>query len=224
MGKFPDQTFPKESADYRASRDALLAEEMKLRRQVEKVASLRRSLPLGGKVEKDYAFTGLDGSTVPMSTLFTDAASSLLIYSFMFKTGDNACPACTSLLDFLNGGAPHIRSKLNFAVVAKAEAGQLKDWADTRGWRNLPLLSSAGTTYNVDYQAEDGEENQWPLINVFKKTDDGIFHTWASELFYADSEDGQHPRHADQIWPLWNVFDLTLDGRPQDWFPAYSYD
>ncbi len=156
--------------------------------------------------------------------MFTDASANLLIYSFMRKTGGNACPACTSLLDFLHGGSPHIGSKLNFAVIAKAEAGQLKDWAESRGWNKLTLFSLAGTTYNADYKAEDGVENQWPLINVFKKTDDGIYHTWASELFYADNEDGQHPRHADRIWPLWNVFDLTPNGRPQDWFPAYSYD
>jgi len=224
MGKFHDQSFPNETAEYRSARDALLAEEMELRSQVEKVAALRRALPLGGRVDEDYEFKGVDGKSVRMSELFTDASSGLLVYSFMYKTGGNACPACTSLLDFLDGGAPHIKSKLNFAVVAKADAGQLKNWADSRGWSNLPLLSSAGTTYNLDYKAEDGDENQWPLINVFKKTNDGIFHTWASELFYANSEDGQHTRHADQIWPLWNVFDLSPEGRPQDWFPAYSYD
>ncbi len=47
MGQYHDQTFPNESSDYRAARDALLTEEIELRRQVEKVAALRRSLPLG---------------------------------------------------------------------------------------------------------------------------------------------------------------------------------
>jgi predicted dithiol-disulfide oxidoreductase (DUF899 family) len=55
--------------------------------------------------------------------LFTDASANLLIYSFMYKTGGNACPACASLLNFLHGDSPHIGSKLNFAVIAKAEAG-----------------------------------------------------------------------------------------------------
>ena len=91
------------------------------------------------------------------------------------------------------------------------------------GWDNLRLLSSSGNSYNTDYGAErDGA--QLPAINVFRQTDDGIFHTYNAELLYAPSEEGMHPRHADAIWPLWSVFDLTPGGRGADWFPSYSYD
>ena len=39
--------FPGEGAEYRAARNALLVEEMELRRQTERVAAQRRTLPAG---------------------------------------------------------------------------------------------------------------------------------------------------------------------------------
>ena len=49
-------TYPNESAEYRKARAALLAEEIELRRHIERVAEQRRSLPLGGEVPEDYRF------------------------------------------------------------------------------------------------------------------------------------------------------------------------
>ena len=48
--------FPNESAEYRRVRNALLEEEMALRRHVERVAAQRRALPPGGVVPEDYRF------------------------------------------------------------------------------------------------------------------------------------------------------------------------
>ena len=56
MGKHHDRRFPNESDDYRAARDELLTAEAALREQVEKVAALRRTLPIGGAVNEDYVF------------------------------------------------------------------------------------------------------------------------------------------------------------------------
>ena len=230
MGQFHDNRFPGESDDYRAARDELLAAAMDLRKQVEAVAEMRRDLPLGGAAEQNYVFaedTADLGATeniveTKLSDLFAPGKDSLFIYSFMYAPDGDACPACTSLLDALNGSAPHLRDKINFAVVAKAPIGQIRTWAQGRGWSNLRLLSSNGNSYNTDYGAErDG--GQLPAINIFRKTADGIFHTYNAELFYAPAEEGQHPRHADSIWPLWSVFDLTPDGR-DGWFPKYAYD
>ena len=55
--------FPNESADYRAGRTALLAEELDLRRHLERVAAQRRALPPGGEVRGDYRFQGEKGPT-----------------------------------------------------------------------------------------------------------------------------------------------------------------
>ncbi len=47
---------PNESPEYRAARNALLAEEIELRRHAERVAEMRRSLPSGGGVPADFLF------------------------------------------------------------------------------------------------------------------------------------------------------------------------
>ena len=126
MGRYHDQTFPNENSDYRAARDALLTEELELRRQAEKVSAMRRALPLGGALKEDYVFQDLSGEAIRLSELFSPKSSDLLIYSFMYKPGGEACPVCTSLLDGLNGSGPHIKQNLNFAVVGKASVGELK--------------------------------------------------------------------------------------------------
>jgi len=43
-------TYPNESAEYRKARNALLADEIALRRQIEAVAARRRALTPGGEV------------------------------------------------------------------------------------------------------------------------------------------------------------------------------
>ncbi len=224
--------FPGESADYRAARDRLLREEAVLRRHIEKVAALRRSLPLGGPVAEDYVFEegaeDLDDVTtvrnVRLSDLFEGGKNTLVAYSFMYGAAmEKPCPMCTAMLDSLNGTAPHARERVNLVVVAKSPLERIRAHARARGWRNLRLLSSAGNTYNRDYHADAADGSQNPILNVFVKRDGTVRHSYATELFFAKTEPGQNPRHVDSIWPLWNLFDLTPEGRGEDWFPRLSY-
>ncbi|MEX0283353.1 MAG: DUF899 family protein [Paracoccaceae bacterium] len=214
-------TFPGESPAYRTARDALLTEEIALRAQVERVAALRRDLPLGGSVA-DYAFQELSGETLALGELFSHPNRTLAIYSLMFRPDQNApCPMCTSMLDGLAGQAQHIAQHMDFVVVAAAKPEQLRALSDDRGWGALRLLSTDGSTYQTDYGAEAPDGSQLPMMNVFSQTENGVRHFWGSEMFHAGL-DG-HPRHVDQLWPLWNMLDLTPAGRP-DWFPALDYN
>jgi len=231
MAHLHDDRFPNETEAYRTAWNSLLEAEMELRAKVEDVAALRRALPPGGALKDDYLLTegpadlsaGDSETRARFSELFAPGKDTLIVYSFMYPEGGNPCPACTSLIDGLDGLVPHITDRVNFAVFAKTPVADFRAWARARGWRNVRLLSTGGTTYNADYVTERGAENQIPIINVFKRTPDGIFHSWASELFYAPAEDGQHPRHADMIWPVWNLLDMTPEGR-DGWFPRNSYD
>src|SRR6476660_8624321 len=74
--------FPNESAEYRRARTALLAEEIELRRHIERVAQMRRALPPGGEVTGDYRFEGERGA-VDFAGLFGDK-DTLVTYSYMF--------------------------------------------------------------------------------------------------------------------------------------------
>src|ERR1700712_1198122 len=71
LARASDVRFPNESAEYRRAREALLAEEIELRRHIERVAEQRRALPPGGEVRKDYAFEGESGA-VSFAGLFGD--------------------------------------------------------------------------------------------------------------------------------------------------------
>src|SRR5579863_4490436 len=53
--------FPNETAAYRKARNALLVEEIELRRHIERVASERRMLPPGGEIPRDFEFVSLQG-------------------------------------------------------------------------------------------------------------------------------------------------------------------
>src|SRR6202049_3539316 len=74
--------FPNESEEYRRARDALLAEEIELRRHIERVAEQRRALPPGGALAKTYDFESQVGP-VKFADLFRDKQT-LAVYSYMF--------------------------------------------------------------------------------------------------------------------------------------------
>src|ERR1700722_11662505 len=74
--------FPNESAEYRTARNELLAEEIELRRHVERVAAQRRALPHGGEIPHDFELVSETGP-IPFSSLFGDK-DTLMVYSMMY--------------------------------------------------------------------------------------------------------------------------------------------
>ena len=99
--------FPNESVEYRAARNALLVEEIELRRQLERVASERRALPAGGEIPQDFELISESGA-VRFSSLFGDK-DTLLVYSMMYGPQRKApCPMCTSFLNGWNGIAVNL--------------------------------------------------------------------------------------------------------------------
>jgi predicted dithiol-disulfide oxidoreductase (DUF899 family) len=225
-------TFPGERPRYRIARNRLLIAERDLRKQVEQVARLRRKLPLGGAVPENYVFEEGAVSLVSSKTvrkvklaeLFQDGMDTLVLYSFMFGPEmKQACPMCTSFLDSLNGAAPHLRQRINLAVVAKSPISRIREFARQRGWNHLRLLSSAHNTYNHDYHGETADGGQLPALNVFVRRNGAIYHWYCTELLFAESERGQNERHIDMAWPLWNLLDFTPEGRGENWYPRLSY-
>lgn len=229
--------FPGESTEYRAARNALLTEEMELRRQIERVAAQRRTLPAGGVIPEDYEFGGESGP-VKFSELFSSGKDTLAVYSFMYgPERERPCPGCTHFLDGLDGEAGHITQLINLAIVAKSPQPRLRVFAKERGWRRLQLLSSAGSNYDRDYfgdsrglsaavrtqqEFKPGEEWDMPMLNVFRRDGKTIRHFWGSEVLYAPPEPGQEYRHNDALDPLWNMLDLTPTGRG-DFHPRLEY-
>lgn len=102
---------PNESREYRAARIALLAEEIELRRHIERVAAQRRALPPGGPVIGDYRFQGEDGRETDLAGLFADKQT-LVVYSYMFgPQRERPCPMCTNLLGSWEGNAASVNAR-----------------------------------------------------------------------------------------------------------------
>jgi len=212
--------FPNESSEYRHARNALLAEEIELRRHIERVAALRRSLPLGGKIPEDYTFEGENGS-VHVSDLFGDKQT-LVLYSMMFgPQRKNACPMCTAMLTSWDGTARNLRERVAIAVTARSPVERLLDFSKERGWRNLSLYSDTKGDYTRAYVTPD--DGDVPGLNIFTRRDDAIHHFWAGEMSGEMADPDQDPRGAPDLDPLWTIFDLTPDGRGGTWYPKLEY-
>jgi predicted dithiol-disulfide oxidoreductase (DUF899 family) len=224
--------FPGESPAYREARDTLLQAEIALRRKIEEVAAMRRTLPLGGEIPEDYIFdegaADLEDSATTrkthLSELFQPGKDTLAIYSFMYGPKMKAaCPSCTSIVDSLDGTAPHATQRINLAVVARNPLEKIRAHARSRGWRNVRLLSSANNSYNRDYHGENAEGDQMPGLNVFTRRDGKIHHFYYTELRFVPPNPGQNERHVDMFWPLWNLIDYTPEGRGTNWYPKLMY-
>ncbi len=159
-----------------------------------------------------------------MSELSAKGKDSLILYNFMYGPEmPRPCPSCTSIIDGLAGEAPHVEQRVNFAIVAKSPIERLREFAAERVWRNLRILSSAGSTYNRDYQGENARGDQMPALNVFVRRDGKIRHFYNTELMFAPSEPGLDMRHVDTIWTPWNLFDVTPEGRGTKWNAQLAY-
>jgi predicted dithiol-disulfide oxidoreductase (DUF899 family) len=212
--------FPGESAEYRQARNALLAEEIELRRHIERVAALRRKLPAGGEIPEDYMFEGQHGS-VRLSQLFGDK-DALVIYSMMFgPQREKACPMCTAMLTSWEGTARNLRERVALAVTARSPIDRLLDFREERGWKNLQLYSDGKGDYTRAYvSAEDGDI---PGLSIFTRSNGAIRHFWSGEMSGEMADPGEDPRGAPDLDPLWTVLDLTPAGRGATWYPKLEY-
>jgi predicted dithiol-disulfide oxidoreductase (DUF899 family) len=212
---------PNESPEYRAARTALLAEEIELRRHIERVAEMRRGLPPGGPVTGAYRFEGENGPT-DLAGLFGDTET-LVVYSYMFgPQRARPCPMCTNLLDAWEGNAADIGQRAALAIVARSPIARLLAWKRERGWRNLRLFSDLTGEYTRDYHGLAADGTDEPALNVFTRRDGTIRHFWAAEMT-STADPGQDPRGAPDPAPLWMVLDITPEGRGKDWYPKLAY-
>jgi predicted dithiol-disulfide oxidoreductase (DUF899 family) len=212
--------FPKESEAYRTARNALLAEEIELRRKIEHVAALRRALPPGGEIPRDFELVSETGP-IRFSALFGDK-DTLLVYSMMYGPQRKApCPMCTSFLTSWNGTAVNLRERVAMAVTARSPIERLVEYRQQRGFANLHLVSDTSGEYTRTYvNPGDGDV---PGFSVFTRRAGTIRHFYSSEMSGPMADPGQDPRGAPDLDPLWLMLDCTPEGRGTDWYPELDY-
>jgi predicted dithiol-disulfide oxidoreductase (DUF899 family) len=212
--------FPNEGGEYREARDALLAEEIELRRHIERVAAQRRALPPGGAVPRNYEFIGEHGP-VTFADLFGDKQT-LAVYSYMYgPQREQPCPMCTSLMSAWDGESLDVEQRIALVMVARSPIERLLAFKKQRGWQHLKLYSDLDGDFTRDYVS--GEDADMPAFNVFTRRDGSIRHFWSGEMGGSTADAGQDPRGAPDLMPLWTILDSTPEGRGGDWYPSLSY-
>ena len=212
--------FPNESAEYRTARNALLAEELELRRHIERVASQRRSLPPGGEISQDFELVSKSGP-IRLSSLFDDK-DTLMVYSMMYGPQRKLpCPSCTSFLSAWNGIAVNLRERAAIVVTARSPVERLIEYKKQRGFTNLPFVSDKSGEYTRTYV--NPEDADVPGFSVFSRRGGIIRHFYSGEMSGAMADPGQDPRGAPDLDPLWLMLDLTPEGRGTDWYPKLDY-
>lgn len=220
--------FPGESESYRQGRAELFAAEAALRDQIERVAAMRRALPLG-KAMPDYVFREgpadlsqgdpAEFRDVRLSELFDAGHDALIVDHLMFRPGvAEPCVMCSMWADGLSAVAPHVRQRASFVLVAKAELATLRRWARERGWDRIRLLSSHDNSFNRDLEMENEDGSQNPGLSVFSRDAAGtVYHRYTVDALL----DGKF-RGLDLYSPVWQLLDLLPDGRG-DWLPSHGY-
>ena len=212
--------FPNESNNYRHARDALLAEEIELRRQIERVAAQRRALPPGGTVPKDYVLVGENGPT-RFSEMFGDKQT-LAVYSYMYgPKRAQPCPMCTSLMSAWDGTSLDVEQRIALVMVARSPIARLLAMKKERGWRHLRLYADLEGDFTRDYVS--ATDDDVPAFNVFTRRGGSIRHFWSGEMGGSTADPGQDPRGAPDLMPLWTILDSTPEGRGSAWYPKLSY-
>jgi predicted dithiol-disulfide oxidoreductase (DUF899 family) len=212
--------YPNESAEYRAARNTLLVEEIELRRQLERVAGQRRTLPPGGQLAKDFEFASESGPT-SLSRLFGEK-DTLMLYSMMYGPQRKApCPSCTSFLNAWNGIAVNLRERVAIAVTARSTIERLTEYKRQRVFGNLPFVSDPSGEYTRAYVNPDDADV--PGFSVFTHRDGVVRHFYSGEMSGTMADPGQDPRGAPDLDPLWLMLDLAPEGRGTDWYPKLEY-
>jgi predicted dithiol-disulfide oxidoreductase (DUF899 family) len=213
--------FPNESAEYRKARERLLAEEIELRRHIQRVAAQRRALPPGGEA-KDYRFRDEDGNELRLVDLFGDH-DTLVTYFWMYgPERERPCPMCTSFVGSLDAPAPDIEQRVALAIVGRSPVARQLAFARERGWTHLDFYQTIGDDFARDYRGlVDGEEGA--IVAVWKREGDTVRLFWAAEGGEETADPGFDPHLAPDPTPLWNILDWTPAGRGADWYPKLEY-
>lgn len=148
---------PNESAEHRAARDALLVEEIELRRHLARVAAQRRALPPGGEVTHDYRFVGAGGE-VGFAELF-GGHDTLFVYD-VHRDGGELGP---------RGAAPRAAHRLR-------DCDTIRHFWSVEGG---PEIADPG-------QGPHGAPDPNPLWNLLDLTPGGRGTDWYPGLRYDD--------------------------------------
>lgn len=216
--------FANESSAYAKAREALLTEELEVRRHLGRLARQNRELPEGPEMPDGWKFVGMNGGEVELAGMF-GPHDTLVLYHWMYgPERKRPCPMCTNLLGPLAANAADLQQRVALAVVSRSKVERMIAFGVERGWRDLPYYEAVGDDFSVAIGGFDPEKRgEMPALMVLKKKDGKVRLHWMGETTMAMADPGEDPRGAVDLPPLWNVLDLTPAGRDAKWYPRLSY-
>jgi predicted dithiol-disulfide oxidoreductase (DUF899 family) len=157
---------------------------------------------------------------VQLSELFSSPDRTLVLMHFMFGGPQSEpCPMCTMWADGYDAVMPHLRQRIDYAMVVAGDLDRFVPFATSRGWDNTEVLSAEESTFKIDHGSQDADGNQSPAVSVFTLGRDGApMHHYTQSAQLSDSQ----WRGLDLLTPVWNYLDLTPEGRGE-WFPSIQY-
>ncbi|GGX54550.1 hypothetical protein GCM10010358_05770 [Streptomyces minutiscleroticus] len=196
-------------AQWRAAREALLAQEKAATRARDALNAERRRLPMV-EIDKEYVFEGSDGKATLLD-LFA-GRDQLVVYHFMFAPEwDAGCRSCSAFLDQI-GHLAHLRARgTEFAAVSRAPYTRLLPFKARMGW-TVPWYSSYGDDFNLDFEVSfpddggGGGLRERPGLSCFLRERDRVFHTYST-----------YDRGLDGLGSTTSFLDLTALGRQEEW-------
>lgn len=216
--------FTAESSAYSKAREALLAEEIEVRRHLGRLARQNRELPEGPELTDDWKFIGMNGGEMRLADMF-GPHETLVLYHWMYgPERKRPCPMCTNLLGPLAANAADLRQHVGLAVVSRSPVERMSAFGVERGWRDLPLYQAVGDDFSIAIGGLDAEKGgEIPALMVLRRKDAKVRLHWMGEMTLEMADPGEDPRGAVDLAPLWNVLDLTPSGRDPKWYPRLSY-
>ena len=218
MAKRGRRPFQNESRDYGEARMRLLAEEIELRRHIQRVAQARRTLPPGPEA-KDYRFIDAEGKERRFVELFGDHDTLFTYYWMYGPERDRPCPMCTSFVGSLDIPSIDIEQQVAVAILQRSPVSRQLEFARERGWRNLKFYQTVDDEFARDYRALEDDGSEGAIVAVWKRDGDKVRLFWAAEGGPETADPGFDPHLAPDPTPLWNILDMTPQGRPATWYP-----
>ena len=140
------------------------------------VVRLRSSV--NGQPVADYLFADWDGRTTPLSKLFGDRDSLIVIHNM-----GASCSYCTMWADGLNGLLPYLEKASAVAMLNHDGIEKQKQVSKERGWK-FRMLDASRTGFFADMGFRDKDNNGLlPGTSTFTRDRDGTVRRQAMAHF-----------------------------------------
>jgi predicted dithiol-disulfide oxidoreductase (DUF899 family) len=166
LAKKAKTPFPGQSDAYRKAREALLTEEIELRRHMTRLVEQRRALPPGPIISMDYRFKDANGDELGLINLF-GGHDALVTYFWMYgPQRERPCPMCTNWLGAVNGNAADIKQRVALKILGRSPSNGTRVRDGARLAAHRFRRDSWGWDYANDLGLIDAQSSEYPALVV----------------------------------------------------------